>query len=420
MNDLVLYNNFNNLIKRSLQDNKPKESYPNNVNKAIKLVSVNKSYVIGSYGYKIQQYPADIDLIEEIKLSGSLKEILMDLQKKIMKIVEKIIKSPNAYIGELKAGIDDAYFIEEIGYIENGKIKGYNKDILLKKVNNLQEIGFLDENEYMIIIENAEETIDLINYFAINDVLRSHYILRWHEQDLINGYLDLIGNRRISFLQALSYKTMIKIDSWQFLNGRYTEVTNFFIVSYFDEKKKKHYLDVEDDFKDPKNKADSLLIDIIKLLYYQPSYNPFKAIKRMWSLARILDREDVLLALEPIITSEVSRASQIISELSTLIDILDTVKNPKLKNFSFQVNQLKPRITYLTNEMDIDEIYLFKIIDAMIHNKIYLHQGLVEIRSYLREKVNFYSINFLKIVASKLPNIMAYIENKSKKVRFIK
>ena len=76
--------------------------------------------VFGSYLYRLQQNPSDIDLIENIVYKGSEQEVINSFVKTFQKIVKNLMKTHQYYITDIKCGLDERY-IFNIGEIQEGK-----------------------------------------------------------------------------------------------------------------------------------------------------------------------------------------------------------------------------------------------------------------------------------------------------------
>ena len=62
---------------------------------------------VGSQKFKVARYPGDIDIMEPIINCCSLEDIVVDVDKSIRKIANKIKNTPKVYLGDFKAGLDN-------------------------------------------------------------------------------------------------------------------------------------------------------------------------------------------------------------------------------------------------------------------------------------------------------------------------
>src|SRR5689334_24463389 len=91
---------------------KPESSYPEETMQNIKLLSFSKNKLaqtFGSYIYRIQRFPGDVDLIEEFTECCTLPQVIAKFERTLKRIVKKILKMRVHYYSEVKAGIDIRY-----------------------------------------------------------------------------------------------------------------------------------------------------------------------------------------------------------------------------------------------------------------------------------------------------------------------
>lgn len=119
---------------------KDRLSYPKILNDEMKLVSFNKnnSSLIGSMSYKIQKYPSDIDLYEQIKVCCSKEEAIEYFQLGIKRIVNEVRLKRYHWVIEIKCGIDDRYDV--INNLTQSNLNNFLND-------NLNILDMKDYNE---------------------------------------------------------------------------------------------------------------------------------------------------------------------------------------------------------------------------------------------------------------------------------
>ena len=102
------------MYENNVFDLREKNSYPRILNDKIKLLSFNSndSTLIGSASYKIQKYPADIDLYEQVKKCCSKDDAIEYFYLGIKNIVNNINQKQYHWVMEVKCGIDDRFDIE--------------------------------------------------------------------------------------------------------------------------------------------------------------------------------------------------------------------------------------------------------------------------------------------------------------------
>ena len=117
---------------------------------------------------------------------------------------------------------------------------------------------------------NTLGTINILHKF---ELCKTYYIVRWNINELIQGH-KMVGNPenqiKIYLNNALKDKTVCKLDLWAQVDNHYTDITNFFVLSYLNQKGNEILLSPA--FKDYE---ENLIHDIKK--YYES--NPLKMAK---------------------------------------------------------------------------------------------------------------------------------------------
>ena len=390
---------------------KPESSYPQSVKKEVDLLSLrtgSPAIPFGSYIYRIQKYPGDIDLIEQYQIIkhltkkqfesgkyGTKKELNIKINKELGRrlagnlqfVIDEIEHKKLHYFSELKAGLDIRFEIP-IGNINNGSY--YPDQNLLKKSKSLFDQKLITPKEFKIIrkLLKKKRPLNGDDFDTIFYIFREHRILRWSYPEVLKGYKMLPGKIKVPLEIAVIQDSHVKIDEIVLLNGRFVEVTNFIVKLYtlqpYDPdvelerrlEKKHKYLDYiinfDENYKDIKSvKTEihtihgSLLDEIEKLYFSNMYYSPFKMVKRMYSLARQEKNNDILLKLIPIISSNISLMYQIESELDTINSMLYGLRNVR-KAIDTQLDEMKARIANII-EFNQDQVMgINKLLDDAI------------------------------------------------------
>lgn len=244
--------------------NRDTNLYTDDEKKYIELLSVkNDSFVlpIGSFTYKIQKYPSDIDINQTVIIrNNNFGNILNSLKL----IVSEIINSPLVYFADFKAGFDDRY-----------------------------------------------EPWD-----------REYYIIRWNPDEILKGFKVLPEGKIITLNEAIQMKGIIKLDIIAYTENRFIEASTFFILQKINPDGSSNYVNVPDDFF-------SLFVGDLKKeikKYSSPeTLKLFKAVKRMYSLARLRKDITTLKRLAPMIDSNLSLLGQINADIETMGLMLEKI-----------------------------------------------------------------------------------------------
>lgn len=349
----------------TLTETKPYISYPNDLDLIIKKISLGtkkeddstRADPYGSYIYRLQKWPADVDLYEvmdSFKTSGDavnyfvtkIKSIIRGLNKKLL-------------FSELKAGLDEAYNIE-LGSLINGifhidkNLKNNLYNAYKKNLFTLDEYSSLDE---AIKNNNSNPKTGSLNYDYINNLIREKRVLRWTKEEIIRGY-KIIRKKRVSLRDAIKDNTMIKIDYIFLNNGKYVEITNLMFLSYREVSKEGiQYYSVGLSWKDL-FRSELLQKEIEKFYYSDKYYNPFKMCKRMFSFMRNKRNYEYLNQLKGLLAGEVSLLYQIKSELEIILLVIERVYRPQMEIINNMLQEIKLRLNYVLN-ISRNEIIIF-------------------------------------------------------------
>lgn len=386
-------------VDKRLLETKPYVSYPNDIKDAINYISFihhwNPKYIAdpyGSYIYRIQKYPGDVDLYEVIdyfKTEGDTIEFFIKTIKNIIRHLGK------QYIySEFKAGIDENYEIN-IGTLQNGRFTPSDNiySVLFEKF----EDGLFTDDEYESMIRALHligDDFDSVIYDYVYNLIREKRILRWTKDEVLQGFKKTNKNK-IYLEDALQEKTMIKLDLIVLLNNRYMEITNLIFLNYkqYDGENISYIpigLNWEDLFK-----SNLLNIDIEKLYYSNKFYSPFKICKRMYAVMRQKSNFRYFNQLKYVLTGEVSQLYQIKSELDVIIIIIERTKKPDYNIIDKQLQDIKSRLNYIIGISKQDVIEFSKIINFIgrSNDKELRYEAIIELRQQIK-----YIIEFLTIV----------------------
>jgi hypothetical protein len=321
---------------------KPEDSFPYDVNKALNLIVKNRDNgeVFGSYIYRAQTFPSDIDSHEIIEVCCSKEELSKEMEKIIKKIVNGLKGKRGVYYSEIKGGIDHRFKID------------VDDDFFNEKIDKLFHDGLLKKDE-LDDIKTLYRKADKDSLDVLKELLRLKYTLRWSEDEIKKGYKMLIGNVKKTLRSAIEDGGLFKIDIWAPINGRYIEVTNVFRLFYI-KKGTGEIISLENPFDYVNN-----IKEQIRKFNSNTFFNPFKMAKRMWGLARHLKNNNYLKLLTPLFQGSIARLNQIKAEMETIVLMLERLKTIPAVFLSKQVNEFKSRISYIYN-LDFNE----KLLDS--------------------------------------------------------
>ncbi len=360
-------------------------SFSNDLNDAIKTVVNDKKHaeVFGSFMYRAQSFPGDVDIHEVIDMCCSAKDAAKKMASILKKIVKRIKDHRGYYFSEVKSGNDLRFEldVDDPKYLEN--------------LHHLYESKLVDEEEYKLL-KDKERTTNNDAKEAIKEYIRNLYVLRWTQEEVLQGYKILRGNKKITLAESMNMPGHIKIDMLAPINGRYNEITNFFVLAYHNKDDDYTYINI-----DPSkfNYVNAILEQIFKLSS-KTYLSPFKLSKRMWGLSRHLKNEKMLELLTPLMQSGIARMNQIKSEIEVIQLILEKVKQPPMATLKKQIDEFKSRLAYVYDvSLGEQEQEIYSIIDEIVNGNIKVKnigKYLEIIKDILKKKINSVALEFLK------------------------
>lgn len=383
---------------------------------------IGQPYSFGSFSYKIQKYPGDFDLRETLFVPVS-NETIYDLERMIIDFTKKLTTTPDTFFVEAKMGFDEAFDITGLGFRDpNGVLHNWNSDEVLKKLDSLRDYKYIDnkfyDKAYMLASHDANYMGNNIqDWYDLEEIMREKRILRWSPPEIFQGYKVLQGGpkstnykRRVTIAEALRHKTMVKFDTFQYLDGRYVEVTNFFIIVYEDAQEKVRMLNLPDNFLDESNVISQLRQEARKFWENKLKYKPLKTVKRLWTLANITKdynknmnpfglRNGNLESFTKIINSVASKANQINADIEAAVFVMNHTQGLTDKILHF-LEIIKEKIGQLPNKFISTEVIseLIEFLNKTIQkgNKKEIVICISSIKKKFQELINQYTVAYLK------------------------
>lgn len=379
-----------------LIEKKSPDSFNLDQKNAIKTISgnVNNSVPFGSFIFRAQYFPGDIDVIEFVNVCndnqtfcGSTKDLIIKVWQILISIIQKIETNKNYYYSESKIGKDHRFHID------------VDDPFFIDRVKSLHDNKLLKNDEFSLIMKlygdgTKKNSLSELDKDTINEFFRLKYTLRWSAIDILNGYKILEGNKVKYILDALQDMGPIKIDIFVPINGNFIEITNFFVLVEF-VNGKEHIVNIDFDYL-------KSIRGQIKKLSSKLFFKPFKLAKRMWALARYLEDEKILKILTPLLESNAARIYQINSEIETLILMFERIKVLPLDIVFKQIDNFKSRLV-LAYDIKFDQQLIYGLIDKIVSKYDNLETGrkpvidiLKQIKDYLSDIINKYALNYMK------------------------
>ena len=334
-------------------------SYTNSLKKALEIVTIQDDVLpVGSFKYNIHKYPGDVDIFEHLSVCCCIDDAKRVAVRRIQDIVRKIRASDDIYLGDFKAGEDDRFSVD-LGKWSNDTLLGYNERRIVSDVERLYQQDLLAESEFEQFKKYALPNPSEEEWQKLKDYAREFKVLRWSMDELARGFKVLPGNMRLSLGDALDQQTLVKIDMWAKINGKYLEVTNFFMINVVNRSGKRVYLLTQElpDY------VVSMSNDV--RFYSSPQHRKtLKAIKRLWSLAIFEGNLALAERLSPMFSTNGAALNQLEGEAEVLALMLEKLERPPLDDIMRQLDQFKPRIDQLSEFPERNQ-ELYDLVDSI-------------------------------------------------------
>ena len=288
--------------------------------------------VLGSMSLRSQQYAGDYDAYEIVKRTGKREKVLDELASEFQQIIKNLRGMPNVYIGDIKAGsIEEWRLIGKNAGLVDGKIVGYNAVASKRKVDELYRAKVITEGEKRSADELLKDKPSPEDFLVARKKIKFH-IVRWSVPEVLQGSKVLRDGRRFTLQDAFSSPTISKLDTIGMVqNNKYTD---FSIIYEFKADGKVLNPSFEDIGK-------SLSEDIV---FYKNENNPFKVLKREFALAKFRGDDATIKKLTPVLNSDLGRLYSMLSDVGTMIALLEQNHKVPMKNIRYELDQFKARM----------------------------------------------------------------------------
>lgn len=384
-----LSNSFSSSDIKNIIENTDDESIKKELNEILKINEIiNKNSfaeLVGSYPIRPIRYAADIDINAMYTFCCNPN----CAGKKMADYLQNMVRTIKAYnsihsvpiiFSEFKGGfnhkIDKLYNLVKSSIIDNNSIL---KELKYKVIN--QDISD-DEYKKMRYMVNTNK------YKELKDFVRNLNILRWSGDDILRGFK--IASHEIIYLSAACTdlkNPYIKVDLFYPINSRYIEVTCVIRLNYYDIDENKII-----NLYEPDSYRDFLIGEYKKYI----KYFPFKALKRMYNIARLDNKEDIMKKLTDIFNSPAGIAYVVMSDSEVILEINNIFKNlSSASNLSHLKRFIDNEIDYFNARLQPIElsneemVRIHNITNKAINNNLmYLNELNKILLDYINKQVN--------------------------------
>lgn len=315
---------IHNIKNSDLIANRNPKLYTDDERRYIELISIKHDSLIqpiGSFTYKIQKYPSDIDINQTIKIRNNNFKMIANHLKEI---AINIMKAKDAYFSDFKMGVDER---------------------------------FLDD--------------------------RDKFIVRWTIPEIVLGYKVLPGNKILKVEDAMKMISPMKLDVILFNGDRFIEASTFFILEKIKDDGSAEYVNIPKDFferfqsqlKDEIQKyINSKIFKSVKRMWslarVRKDFNMLKVLEPMInSNLSLLSQINADLETLGLILNKANAIpiNEMIKTMNSVGKRLSTIADIKLDE-AYLVDKID-RIKYLLSNYNGDKIKILENLD-LLHNHL--------------------------------------------------
>lgn len=342
---------------------------------AASLTGLTGLRVVGSFAIRSQQYAGDVDAVETVR-APSVKSIA----RKLTEAVKQLRALPGVFFGDIKIGEIPEWEIVP------PRPEDFNRTASAARVDALRADGILTESEAKEAHRLVETATTLLGYLTARKTLR-HHILRWTPADILEGVVSPRGDQIVSLEDALASGGVVKIDLIVFVDDRFVEVSVLYTL----------FVGSKRLTADLPPLAPALREDIA----FYSTTDPFKALKRSFSLAKHLKDTRALEVLTPLLNSDLGRLYQIVGDLTTLLTVLGRAPMSRIRDV---LDEFRVRFGFLTS-VDFDNSETLGTLLSLLAqpSKERLRPQLTKLRDTLQRKLNRATTKEVKALGKHLP-----------------
>jgi len=343
--------------------------YSQNIVDMINIITFSKGnpnyfHIQGSSGISSQIYYGDYDLYEIVKddLFGeniTKEEYVEKIAKNFQNMIRKLLSLNLVYIGDIKCG-----------EIPEWNITSYEE---LKK---LYDTKIINNDEFKL----ASRELKCITCKSS----RRFGVIRWKPDEILKGYKILRDGRKYTLQDGITSNIgLTKIDIISYIHNKFVEISILYNFKYHN--RSLNIMNIGD------------LYESTMLSYLEKKF--FKVLKRMFSIARLEYNKKQLLFLNDILNSDLGRLYSVISDINTILYILDNYKSIPKVRLENEIQEFRARLAniYKLEEWMKVENYVLKKISKLrtITSNKKLYNELDQLKDILNLILNYYSLEFM-------------------------
>ena len=322
--------------------------------------------IVGSASIRNLSYWSDIDCYNVVNRTG--KDFLLRLRKDFQEMIRKLQKLSLTYVGDIKCGQIDEWEVVK-GEVKGKTVHGYNYKQSKSKLDSLLKDEIISPDEFKDAKTYLKPNPSALDFLEAKGNIKFQ-IVRWTPAEILSNK-KILRNGQVITLEEAFQNGLTKVDCVRFIENRFIEISCIYEFQHNGVPLNKVNINI----------SQSLQNDI--LLYKDT--NPFKALKRKFTLAKFENDTATVNKLIPLLNKDVSILYLISADIGTIINLLEDSNVPirliklEIRNFVSRLNNV-----YIHKHSKIYDS-LVKAIDkiARMPNK-----GMIEGLEHVKDKLD--------------------------------
>lgn len=360
------------------------KSFPDNYSdrvleiiEAASMTGLKGIHILGSSSIRSQLYSGDFDINNTVNAS-SVESVAEELKAVIKRL------RPICYIGDIKIGeVREWNPFRPGALVANKVIENFSIKESQSVIDAIPDsaVSPKERADALKLLENATSPF---GFLTAKKEIKFH-ILRWKPDQILAGKMIYRGHIH-TLTEAIKSGGMIKIDTTFNYNNRFVEAGIVYTVSINGKK-----------ITAPEQ---PLAVTLAEDILYYSKTDPFKALKRLFSFARLAKDKKTISELIPILNSDLGRFYQILGDLKVLKALLE-FPSPPVAEIRYQIDEMRARLgnIYQTKMILDKEHDIIGDLEQILRSpKTVLISKIVSLISKLQGIMNDSTENILKSV----------------------
>ena len=328
--------------------------YSEDAKRVLKAMSLGPGLkIMGSMSKRDMLYASDYDGYEVVKVKSAA-----DAAQRFKQMIHRLLSMKHGvFIGDIKLGAVEEWNLLSGSSVKDGRVLGYNAVSARAHARALGESGVLSPRDVKDALKVLKPSISPIDYIAAIDVCKYH-LVRWTPSDVLRGYTLLRNGTKYTLADGISTKSMTKVDVIALVQR--SRFTDFSVIYEFNQGRK-----ILNGVETTKGAVVEGIANDIKA--YAAEGNYFKCLKRLMSIARIDKNERLVQYLTPILNSDLGRLSFVLSDIGTLLELLEREERVPEEDVRFEIDQYIQRLSNVSLKEIVSDKRLPSQLEAVAH-----------------------------------------------------